>query len=188
MEPGEIKPREIHVPGIYVNRIYKGSDYRKHFSDKITRSFNAKANPTREKLAKRAAQEIKDGMHINLGIGIPTLIASFIPKNINVFVHSENGLLGVGAHASKEEANFDLINASMVNFQINLYLNFSKETVTLNPGASIFSSSTSFAMIRGGHVDMTVIGGMEVSQDGDVANWMVPGKRIIVIIKYLQKI
>lgn len=134
----------------------------------------------REKIARRAAKEVKDGMYINVGIGIPTLVPEFIEKNVNVFIQSENGLLGVGPYAQKHEATFDLINASMVYSLKQNYDFLFQETVTLKQGASIFSSSTSFAMIRGGHLDIAMIGGMEVSQDGDIANWMIPGKRIIV--------
>lgn len=114
MEVGELKPREIHVPGIYVSRIYQGGNYRKSFDDSIVRRYNAKANPLREKIARRAAKEVRDGMYINVGIGIPTLVPEFIEKNVNVLIQSENGLLGVGAYAQKHEATFDLINASMV--------------------------------------------------------------------------
>lgn len=119
VELGEIKPREVHTPGIYVDRIYKGSNYRKSFDDTIVRKFNAKANPTREKIAKRAVKEIQKGMYINLGIGIPTLISNFLPKDMDIYIQSENGLLGVGPFAKKEDANFDLINASMA---IYIYL------------------------------------------------------------------
>lgn len=99
-----------------MNRIYKGGNYRKTFDDKIVRRYNAKANPIREKIARRAAKEVIDGMYINVGIGIPTIVPEFIDKNINVLIQSENGLLGVGPYAKKPEATFDLINASMVVF------------------------------------------------------------------------
>lgn len=176
VEIGEIPPEEVHLPGLYVNRLFKGAEY-KHKVEvlKVAEEDETKEGDKggddgdedpRHTIAKRAAQEFTSGMNCNLGVGIPTLAAAYAAKaGTHVFLQSENGMNGVGGSPHRDAVDSDWINAG-------------KETVTPVAGASTFDSAESFGQIRGGHLDMTVLGSLECSQYGDVANFMIPGKKV----------
>jgi 3-oxoacid CoA-transferase len=168
VEAGELDPNEIHLPGVYVNKVILATDNEKPIERMRVQDKNNKKGGVvkggRGRIMRRAAKEFKDGMYVNLGIGMPTMASNYIPNGVKIELQAENGLMGIGPYPESEEvADPDYINAG-------------KEPITALPGASAFSSSESFNMIRGGHIDLTILGGLQCSANGDLASWIVPGK------------
>ncbi|CCG25959.1 hypothetical protein CORT_0C05860 [Candida orthopsilosis Co 90-125] len=199
VEPGGITPEDVHLPAIYVDRVIQSTTpkdieifkYSETSQDPSFEKPKSENELKRSKIVKRAAQEFKDGSFANLGIGMPTLAPNYLPENINVTLQSENGILGLGPYPHKGQEDPDFINAG-------------KETVTLAPGASLFGSEESFAMIRSGKIDLTILGGLQVASNGDLANWGLPGRvkgmggamdlvsnpqgtRVVVVMEHVDK-
>lgn len=198
VQPGEILPEDVHLPSIYVDRVIQSTTPKdieifkfSETEDSVEKAPASEAELKRQKIVRRAAQEFEDGSFANLGIGMPTLAPNYLPKSINVTLQSENGILGLGPYPNKGEEDPDMINAG-------------KETVTVQAGSSLFGSEESFAMIRGGKIDLTILGGLQVSAKGDLANWGLPGRvkgmggamdlvsnpqatRVVVVMEHVDK-